>query len=287
MYKQQVEITIIKGSHDELKPFLSNLLKTYPELSKKNIEKILSDENMIEFKKTFTTPSANPQYDYEFYEMLGDSTSNNCVVWYFQRRFFPEPEKIIVDKGTMTPVAIMSRLKQEGASVRQYSKFANNLGFLPYITMTNIEQNKPIKVLEDVFEAFIGCLVYHCDKTFGLHTGFTIAYPFIQKLFDREVISIEREKLYEPKSRLNEDITKMRKNNIRLDYNHIEHRSDINPKEKYFITKASLTDSTNNRIIIQTPEYKGTTKQENEQKAAEFILNLNQYKELKKMLNIP
>jgi len=287
MYKQQVEITIIKGSHDELKPFLSNLLKTYPELSKKNIEKILSDENMIEFKKAFTTPSANPQYNYEFYEMLGDSTSNNCVVWYFQRRFFPEPEKIIVDKGTMTPVAIMSRLKQEGASVRQYSKFANNLGFLPYITMTNIEQNKPIKVLEDVFEAFIGCLVYHCDKTFGLHTGFTIAYPFIQKLFDREVISIEREKLYEPKSRLNEDITKMRKNNIRLDYNHIEHRSDINPKEKYFITKASLTDSTNNRIIIQTPEYKGTTKQENEQKAAEFILNLNQYKELKKMLNIP
>ena len=133
MNKQQIEVTIVQGDHNNLKQFIYNLLRTYPELSKKNIEKILSDENMIEFKKAFTSPQANPDYNYEFYEMLGDSTSNNCVVWYFQRRFFPEPEKVITKKGTMTPVAIMSRLKQEGASVRQYSKFAKNLGskFIP------------------------------------------------------------------------------------------------------------------------------------------------------------
>lgn len=285
MNKQAVEITIVKGKHEELKSFLYNLLRTYPELSRKNIEKLLSDENMVEFKKAFTSPSADPEYNYEFYEMMGDSTANNCVVWYFQRRFFPEPEKVIVDKGTMTPVAIMSRLKQEGASVRQFSKFSTNLGFLPYITMTNIEQNKPIKVLEDVFEAFIGCLVYHCDKIFGLHTGFTIVYPIIQKLFDREDISIEREKLYEPKSILNEDITKLRKFNIRFDYVHIDNRNTENPKES-FITKAILSNGNTNEIIIQTPEYKGTTKKENEQKAAKYILNLKEYKDMKKYFNI-
>ena len=79
MNKQQVEITIVQGDHNGLKPFLFNLLRIYPELSKKNIEKILSDENMVEFKKAFTSPSANSDYKYEFYEMLGDSTSNNCV----------------------------------------------------------------------------------------------------------------------------------------------------------------------------------------------------------------
>lgn len=285
MNKQPLEVTIVKGNHDELKQFLYNLLRTYPELSKKNIEKILSNENMVEFKKAFTSPSADPEYNYEFYEMMGDSTANNCVVWYFQRRFFPEPEKIIVDKGTMTPVAIMSRLKQEGASVRQFSKFSTYLGFLPYITMTNIEQNKPIKILEDVFEAFIGCLVYHCDKIFGLHTGFTIVYPIIQKLFDREDISIEREKLYEPKSLLNEDITKLRKFNIKFEYVHIDNRSADIPKER-FITKAILSNNSNNTIIIQTPDYKGSTKQENEQKAAKYILNLKEYKDLKKFFNI-
>jgi dsRNA-specific ribonuclease len=288
MNKQQVEITIIKGKHDELKQFLYNLLHTYPELSKKNIDKILSDETMIEFKKAFTSPSAEPEpgQNYEFYELLGDSTANNCIVWYFQRRFFPKLENQHSDKSNMTPIAIMSRLKQEGASVRQFSKFSNYLGFLPYITMTNIEQNKPIKVLEDVFEAFLGCLVYHCDKIFGLHTGFTIVYPIIQKLFDRQDFSMEREKLYEPKSLLNEDITKLRKFNIKFEYVHIDNRGADIQNEK-FITKAVLLNGTDNSIIIETPKFKGTTKQENEQKAAKFLLNLKEYKDMKQYYNIP
>lgn len=285
MYKQQIEITIVEGNHNELKSFLFNILRTYPELSRKNIEKILSDENMIEFKKVFTTPSANPEYNYEFYEMLGDSTSNNCVVWYFQRRFFPEPEKVITKKGTMAPVAIMSRLKQEGASVRQYSKFARELGFQPYITMTNIEETKPMKILEDVFEAFIGCLVYHCDKIFGLHTGFTIAYPFIQKLFDKENISIEREKLYEPKSMVNEDITKFPKGLFKLKYEHVNNPNIENHQER-FIGKAVIYDNTN-RVVIETPEFRSSNKLENEQKAARFLLNMKDYKILKQRFNIP
>lgn len=286
MYKQQIEVTIVQGKHDELKMFLFNILRTYPELSRKNIEKILSDEHMVEFKKAFTTPNANPNYNYEFYEMLGDSTSNNCVVWYFQRRFFPEPEKVITKKGTMTPVAIMSRLKQEGASVRQYSKFARELGFLPFITMTNIEESKPMKILEDVFEAFIGCLVYHCDKIFGLHTGFTIAYPFIQKLFDKENISIEREKLYEPKSILNEDITKLPKGFAKFKYEHINNPNTENHQER-FISKAVLYDYNTNRVIIETPEFRSSNKLENEQKAARYLLNMKDYKNLKQKFNIP
>ena len=286
MNKQQVEITIVQGDHNGLKPFLFNLLRTYPELSKKNIEKILSDGNMVEFKKAFTSPSANPDYNYEFYEMLGDSTSNNCVVWYFQRRFFPEPERVITKKGTMTPVAVMSRLKQEGASVRQYSKFAKNLGFLPYITMTNIEESKPIKILEDVFESFIGCLVYHCDKIFGLHTGFTIAYPFIQKLFDNEDISIEKEKLYEPKSLVNEDITKLPKGFAKFEYKHI-HNKDTEEPQYRFYTKAVLTEIVSNKVLIETPQFNGSSKQENEQKAAKFLLNMREYKILKQRFNIP
>ena len=286
MNKQQIEITIVKGKHEELKPFLYNLLRTFPELSRKNIDKILSEQNMIEFKKAFTSPAADPDYNYEFYEMMGDSTANNCVMWYFQRRFFPQIENIKTVKGNMTPLAIMSRLKQEGASVRQFSKFSNNLGFLPYITMTNLEYNKPIKILEDVFEAFLGCLVYHCDIIFGLHTGFTIAYPFIQKLFDNENISIEREKLYEPKSLLNEDVTKLGNYNIKLEYKHIDNRTSRINNEKY-ITKAILYNSRDNTIIIETPEYRGATKQETEQKAARYIINLKEYKELKKYYNIP
>jgi hypothetical protein len=79
-------ITIVNGKHDELCNFIFSLLREYPELSRKNIEKLLTEEVMEQFKKAFTTPDANPNNNYEFYELLGDSTANNCIVWYFQRR---------------------------------------------------------------------------------------------------------------------------------------------------------------------------------------------------------
>ena len=286
MYKQQTEITIIKGNHDGLKTFIFDTLRKYTNISKKNIELILSDKNMIEFKKAFTTPLADPMYNYEFYEMLGDSTSNNCVVWYFQRRFFPEPETLITSKGTMNPVAVMGRLKQEGASVRQYSKFANHLGFLPYITMTNIDNTRVAKILEDVFEAFIGCLVYHSEKIFGLHIGLTIVYPILQKLFDREDISIEKEKLYEPKSLVNEDITKLPKNYAKLKYEHIYNENTDNPALRFY-TKAIIYENSNNNILIETTGVYGSNKQDNEQKVARILLKMDSYQSLKNKFGIP
>lgn len=283
MFKTQIPVTIIEGNHKELKPFLFNLLKEYAELSSKNIDVLLSDENMIEFKKAFTSPNVNPDFNYEFYEVLGDSTSNNCIVWYFQRRFFADVEHIKTSKGSMGPVAIMGRLKQIGFSDVQFSKFAKTLGLMPYITMTNIDETRSMKILEDVFESFIGCLVYNCDKNFGLHTGYVIAYAIIQKLLDSEEISLERESLYEPKSIINEDITKFPKG-FKLNYLHTENKNPEKYNEK-FITRAVIVDN-NNNVLIETPVYVASNKQENEQKAAKYLLTNNNYKNLKKMYNI-
>jgi|UniRef100_A0A6C0I545 dsRNA-specific ribonuclease len=286
MYRQQLqEATIVEGNHKELRGFLFNIIKQYAELSRKNIEKILSDANMVEFKKAFTAPSVNANYNYEFYEFLGDSTANNCIVWYFQRRFYPKAENVVTAKGTMMPVAIMSRLKQIGASTRTFSKFSNVLGFLPYISMNSIEYSSPAKILEDVFEAFIGCLVYHCDLIFGLHTGFTVAYPIIEKLFNMEEISLERENLYEAKSLVNEDITKFPKNTIKFEYQHIENKDKENKNEKYY-SKAVMIELSGNRLILQTPQFHGPTKQDNEQRIAKHLLNMNEYKAIKNRYNI-
>lgn len=276
-------ITIVKGKHDELREFITSLLREYPKLSMKNIEKILTNDSMEQFKKAFTTPDADPNNNYEFYEMLGDSTSNNCIVWYFQRRFFKNVELITTSKGTMSPLAIMGRLKQEGASVRQFSKFSNQLGFLPYITMTNIEYEKPTKILEDVFESFIGCLVYHVEKTFGLHTGMTIAYPFIEKLFDKENISITKEKLYDAKSILNEDKTKFKNFGINIDYNTMENpdKSDISTKYISFITVKS-----SGNLLLSTGEYYGKDKQSIELQASKELLSMDRYKLLKQQFKI-
>ena len=130
---------------------------------------------------------------------------------------------------------------------------------------------------------FIGCLVYNCDKNFGLHTGYVIAYAIIQKLLDQEEISLERESLYEPKSIINEDITKFPKG-FKLNYLHTENKNPEKYNEK-FITKAVIVDN-NNNVLIETPVYTASNKQENEQKAAKYLLTNNNYKNLKRMYNI-
>jgi dsRNA-specific ribonuclease len=282
--KYNITTTIVYGKHDELRDFIYSLLREYAKLSKKNIEKLLTDDVMIEFKKAFTSPNANQNYNYEFYEMLGDATANNCIVWYFQRRFFSNIETVVNYKGTMSPLAIMGRLKQEYASVRTFSKFARELNFLPYITMTDIEFNSPTKVLEDVFESFFGCLVYHIDKIFAMHIGFTVVYSFLQILFDKEDIQITKESLYEPKSILNEDITKFPKNTIKLQYISRDNPNMTVPTER-FLTRAVIFDMYQN-VLIETPEFVGKDKQSNEQKSAKYLLQMNDYIQLKKRFNI-
>jgi len=244
MQRTIVPITIVEGKHNELKSFISDLLRNYPELSRKNIDKLLTDEHMIEFKKAFTSPSVNPNFNYEFYEMLGDSTANNCIVWYFHRRFFPKPEEITTSKGTMTPLAIMGRLKQEGASVRKFSKFSRELGFQPYITMTNIEESKPTKVLEDVFEAFFGAMCYLFDSTEEVNCGYNIVSFIIKnlviehKILDR--ISVDPKDLEDPGTMLKEIYDTLRNVNKENTYE-FKKDTEVDPLTSKFRVTLVLT----------------------------------------------
>lgn len=280
VHREEKEFVIIHGKHDELREFIYDILRKYPKLNKKNIDKLLTEHVMKEFKKVFTSPSVDPTNNYEFYEILGDSTANNCIVWYCQRRFFSEVESVITYKDSMSPLAIMGRLKQILASTKQFSNFATKLNFQPYISMSSTDKN--IKILEDVFEAFLGCLVYFCDKIFDMHIGFSVVYAIIEKLMDQEDIKIDRDSLYEPKSQLNEDITKFR-DNIRFYYEHREIEKDV--PTSGFISRAIIVEKdTGNRI--ETQSVKGSEKKFNEQKLAKMLMDMNEYKELKRKFNI-
>ena len=280
--RPQIELEIEQyGDHENLKEFIYDILNKIAKLREDKIKNLLTDKVMVEFKKVFTTANANPNENYEFYELLGDSSANNCVVWYFQRKFFDNVENINKDKqsGTMNPVAVMSRLKQEGASVRKYSKFSEELGFRKYITYTNHDRIN--KVLEDVFEAFIGCLVYHCDKIFGIHTGNTTIYPIIEYLFNKENITIDEKSLYDSKSRLNNDITKMQ--GISFKYVHKENPNfnyEINKNDRFF-TKLILIENSNKNVLVETEEIFGPNKPENEKKVANKLLKMSEYEVIK------
>jgi len=184
----------------------------------------------------------------------------------------------------MRSVAILSRLKQEGASTKQFSKFANRLNLQQFITMTEVEKRESLfKISEDVFEAFLGCLVFHCDLIFRKHVGFGVVYNILEKLFDAEDIKINEEKLYDAKSLLNNDATKLKNHGIIIDYVTKDQRSnpELYEKNMWFNVRLVIKDNFN-RILLSSSEYNGRNTNEMKQKAAKEILEMNEYKELKK-----
>jgi dsRNA-specific ribonuclease len=282
--KHDENVPIIQGDRVNFREHIRKILKEYGELKTENIDKLTTPECMDEFNKAFTTFHANHEENYDFYEILGDSTANNCIVWYFQRRFFPDIKKVDVSRGTMRSIAILSRLKQEGASTKQFSKFASRLNFQQFITMTEVEKKESLyKISEDVFEAFLGCLVYHCDLLFRKHVGFGVVYNILEKLFDSEDIKINEEKLYDAKSLLNNDATKLKNQGIIVEYVTKDLRSNPEQYEKgmWFNVRAIIKDKFD-KILLYSNEYNGRNTNEMKHKAAKEILEMNEYKELKK-----
>lgn len=189
--------------NERFRDFILDLLK-FCSISKKHIEILTRPHCMDEFKKAFTHKSINPIHNYEYYETLGDATTNKIVVWYYHRRFpqlFDNP-----GGGNMGPVAVMARLKQEGVSKRTYSGFSEKLGFWEYILATDEAKKSRKSMLEDVFESFVGCLEYLIDKEIQEHCGYAVIYNFMKKIMDDIDIDISREHLYDEKSKLNEEI---------------------------------------------------------------------------------
>lgn len=253
--------------------FIRGLLEA-AELSNKYID-ILTDEKSIEeFTKAFTHKSVNPIHNYEYYETLGDATTNKIVVWYYHRRFpqlFDNPKE-----GNMGPVAVMARLKQEGISKKTYSKFSGGLGFWDYARATDDAKKSKTKMLEDLFESFIGCLEYIIDMKVMDHSGYGIAYIFMSKIMDKLNISLDREALYDQKSKLNEDINAF-KGLLKIEYKSID-KSINNPfflEDKSNIPKrfesiVVIYDVRNKKYYYSNPGY-GSNKSEAEQSAAKNL----------------
>lgn len=259
----------------EFKDFIVGLLKTTG-MSKKYIELITDETAMFEFQKAFTAQGVHPVNNYQFYEILGDATTNKCVVFYFMRRF---PE-IFRDRtglgGNMGPVAIMARLKQNGISKKTYGKFAKSLGFWEFIVATEEERKSTTKLLEDTFEAFCGCLETLIDERVLEDTGYTIVRRFMKNLMDKENVSINYTDLYDPKSRLNEMMHKHKdkkleftlRDHSKSDPEFLNDRSNI---PKRFEAQAVITILQTGRKIGFDPGF-GPDKKTAEQNASKNLI---------------
>lgn len=277
------DINIKNHENVEFREFIRRVLERV-DLGEKYIDMFTDDKCMIEFTKAFTHNSIDPIDNYEFYEILGDATSNKVVVWYFIRRF---PEVFNEAKGTggnMSPTAIMARLKQNGVSKTTYSKFSESLGFWDYVRKTDEYTKDRTKIMEDVFEAFCGCLELIVDTKVTNHSGYGIVYNLMKTLMDPLPISLNREELYDSKSRLNEEIIPLKK---RIDMKYITEQdhtvkesTDPNAYKRRFQSHVMIYDKINNKTY-NSSKFFGAKKGDAEKKAAQYVLDsklLDQFK---------
>lgn len=196
--------------------FIKTKLKTH-------YQKILLN-SITEYQQIFTAPSINELYNYELYEHLGDATANDALVWYLYRRF-PQLH-------CPTGVKVLARLKINYVSSESWSEIANDLGFWPFIKANYEERNsleKKQKLLEDVFEAFIGLTKDILDTKFTPGVGNGIIYTFIETLFSTKDISLQSEDLFDAKTKLKElfDLPYIREHFGIIKYYHKDGKTEL------------------------------------------------------------
>jgi dsRNA-specific ribonuclease len=146
----------------------------------KYIDMLLSEEGLQIYDHAFTSNSANPSEDspenYEIYETLGDAVFKNFIVEYSIDRF---------KLNKAGDLKFISRVKINYGSEEEFTLTSKNLGFLPFLTASQTEYyaNKD-KMLEDVFEAFLGATCYILDSKIKIGVGYCICCQIIKYICD-------------------------------------------------------------------------------------------------------
>jgi dsRNA-specific ribonuclease len=187
----------------KFKTLIESLLKQRLKKRKYNggsidiIDILTDDQSMEMYGSCFTSDTVDEENNYQVFEQLGDITANKFIVWYFHRRF-----PVLFCAGG---VKIVARLRINYGAKQSFCEIAKNLGFWDFISATNDLRRRNMKpMLEDVFEAFIGCTEYIIDQRVGRGVGHVIVYQILQSIFDEKYISLKFDDLFDPKTRLKE-----------------------------------------------------------------------------------
>lgn len=223
---------------DVFKCFISNLLKL-GSLKEKYIDTLLTDESLNIYSQAFTSIKVNPLQNYEYYELLGDSTVNKSIVLFLDEKY------PLLRSGKY--VKIIAEIKKKLQSATILYKIGKKLNFLVFISASE-EQRKDFKeekqLIADVVEAFIGATEYLLNEKFGLGVGFIISYNIVKQFLKEVDIQLTYEYVKDVITRIKESFDW---NRDQLDlYNRATFITDGNE------TKILSTDKFNKPVEILT-----------------------------------
>lgn len=252
------ETSIYYGIRDyRFKGFLKFLLKPTG-LTKQQIN-VLLDKNINLYEQVFTHESVHPEFNYEFFEFLGDGTLNKAISWYLARRF---PE-LSCSMGK----AVLTRLKINLVSKKSFSKYAHRLNFWKFISISQYErETKMNKILEDVFEAFFGLTEFLIDQDIAFGLGYQMCYNMIKSFMDTDDISLKYEVIFDAKTRLKEIFDCFK------ELGTLEYRSNRNIETKLHTISVVRKCTDGTEVVLATAD--AFLKIDAEQKGADIAVQL-------------
>lgn len=201
------------------------------------------------YEQAFTHPSYNSDantkhHDYERLEFLGDGVIDFIIA---ELSFVSRPE---LEQGNLT------KMRAALVSTNGLSEIARSLEIDKYIRLGNSftgDIAQASRILEDVFEAFIGALY--------LDQGFVNTKNVLVNLFINKVKTFDVESLNDYKSKLQEEVQAEHRESVSY-----EVISETGPAhDKHFVVKVSFDG-------IELGRGEGSTKKAAEQLAAKAAL---------------
>lgn len=251
----------------DFKDFLYKILKENGQLNDEHIAQILSPHNLLKFRSVFTDSSysMSPQeiaelnsknipLNYEYYETLGDVVVNSVVVNNIA-------ERLPAYRNT----AWLTRLRHYLISGKVFAQIAHKHHFGDFIrygeiVKTNLklfdnptDYDYYLKLLEDVFEAFLGCIsniIMAPVEQFGLGKNFAVvnqvAYNISGSFINTiDIAALKYEDIFDPVSRLKELYNKQKWNDSY--YNEIDN-AQKNPEYNALYDKPNRTAKEEERL---------------------------------------
>jgi len=189
----------------DFKTFIVSLLVRLS-LRAESVALLTDEESMIEFSRAFTHKSWSKSFNYERYEFLGDTIVNDAVALYIGKTF-PEIQNVAWMtriKHTLISKKFLARLAIR-AKFLGHVRFGAELASLVVVPHTEKRPNKEyLSLLEDTFEAFIGCLREVVNRKSSPAVGAIVAQSMVCSFLRKEEIPIKYDEIFDPKSRLKE-----------------------------------------------------------------------------------
>lgn len=225
MYNDMNEkLTFYYGLRNQsFKNLLWNILKK-GKLKEHYINCLLTPEALAEYDKAFTSSTISSHVDltsgkievnkiisnnYETYEKLGDGIFDNFIGWYAFRRFG--------EVNNLEQVKLLHIIRSKYGSKKEFAPISESLGFWPYISSSVYARNhEKKKLLEDVFEAFLGVTSFILDKNFRNGVGYAICYDILASIFDNIKFSTDFSEMIDYVTKLKQVFDKVK--NVKIEY---------------------------------------------------------------------